>query len=544
MKEPDQRRQRAILEIEPDRQRSHDEALMQNQPSSEKSDPPPILAPLWRHALERPDLCAVSDESGALSYAELRTAIEAQLDRFRANGIAARDPVLVLFDVCVESVVAYWALHGIGAILVVGDPTGTRADIDHYIEATGALHVVAGARADQQVLSSSKLIVHRRTTVEGAAFGVWEKIAVGGTNPAAETVKHRSECGLILFSSGTTGKPKAIAHSREALVALHETLLKTWKLSPTDVVLGALPFHTIYGLIFSAASTIYAGATLVLIERFHPERALRSIERREVTTAAFVPAMIIMILNYAKKDRFDCSSLRMVYSASAPISESDIERFSDFAGTTVICNYGMTEIPGAAVEVAGRPHQAGSAGRVSPGFEISIRDEGGKVLPLGEVGEIAMRGPSQMLEYLGEPEMTAKRVRDGWIYSQDKGRMDAGGNVYVLGRTSEMIIRGGLNISPLEIENTLASHDAVVDVAVVGPADAVLGQIVSAFVVPLADVPRDQLKELLKQHCSDHLAPPKVPAEYFIIEEIPRNAAGKISRKELLAARDALLGRY
>ena len=517
---------------------------MQHQQSPEKSDPPPILAPLWRHSMERPDQCAVIDEHGALSFSELRTAIETQMDRFRANGIAARDPVLVLFDVCVESVIAYWALHGIGAILVVGDPTGTRADIDHYVRATGVRHAVAGARADQAVLSSSKLSVHRQTEPDGAAIGIWEKITLGEADTATETVNHRSECGLILFSSGTTGRPKAIAHSREALIALHETLLETWKLSPADVVLGALPFHTIYGLIFSAASAIYAGATLVLIERFHPGRALQSLERHKVTTAAFVPAMIIMILNYAEKDRFDCSSLRMVYSASAPISETDIKRFSDFAGTSVMCNYGMTEIPGAAVEVAGRPHQVGSAGRVSPGFEISIRDEGGKVLPVGEIGEIAMRGPSQMLEYLGEPEMTAKRVRDGWIYTQDKGRTDANGNVYVLGRTSEMIIRGGLNISPLEIENTLASHDAVVDVAVVGPADAVLGQIVSAFVVLRADAPQDQLREALRRHCSEQLAPPKVPAEYFIIEEIPRNAAGKISRNELLATRDALMGRH
>lgn len=517
---------------------------MQNQQSSEKFNPPSILAPLWRHAIERPDLCAVTDESGALSYAELRTAIEEQMDRFRANGVAARDPVLVLFDVCIGSTIAYWALHGIGAILVVGDPTGTRADIDHYVRATGARHAVVGDSADQTVLSSLGLNVHHPTRTDGTAIEVWEKVVAGEDEPPDETVEHRAECGLILFSSGTTGKPKAIAHSREAVIALHETLLKTWKLSPSDVVLGALPFHTIYGLIFSAGSAIYAGATLVLIERFHPERALHSIERHKVTTAAFVPAMIIMILNYAENGRFDCSSLRMIYSASAPISEADIKRFNDFASTTVICNYGMTEIPGAAVEVAGVLHKADSAGRVCPGFQISIRDEEGKVLPIGAIGEITMRGPSQMLEYIGEPEMMAERVRNGWVYSQDKGRMDADGNVYVLGRTSEMIIRGGLNISPLEIESTLASHSAVGDVAVVGPADAVLGQIVSAFVVPRADVRRNQLKEVLKQHCSDHLAPPKVPAEYFIIEEIPRNAAGKISRKKLLATRDALLGRH
>ena len=515
---------------------------MQNHQISDEPGLPPILAPVWRHALERPHHCALSDERGSLSYAQFKSAIEAQMDRFRVNGIKANEPVLVLFDVRVESAVAYWALHGLEAIIVVGDPTGTEADIDHYLRATGARHVLVGERASNPALFPRNVTLHRLSTSDGDTLEVWQDFAHGSSDSSLDTVTHRPECGLILFSSGTTSKPKAIVHSRDAIRTLHDTLLKTWKLSPWDVVLGALPFYTIYGLIFSAGSAIYAGSTLVLMERFHPERALQAIEQQKVTTAAFVPAMIVMILNYAEKDRYDCSSLRVVYSASAPISEADIERFAAFSQASVICNYGMTEIPGAAVEIAGAPHMPGSAGLVSPGFQISIRDENDQALPLGEAGEIAMRGPTLMLEYLGQPQMTAERVRGGWIYSQDKGRMDAHGNVYVLGRMSEMIIRGGLNISPLEIESTLSKHNAVSDAAVVGPADAVLGQIVSAFVVPRNGPGPDHLKEALKQHCSDHLAPPKVPAEFFIVENIPRNGAGKINRKALLASREALLG--
>ena len=515
---------------------------MQAHRISDESRLPPILAPIWRHAFERPNHCALSDERGSLSYAQLKSAIEAQMDRFRASGIKANEPVLVLFDVRVESAVAYWALHGLEAIILVGDPTGTKADIDHYLRATGAQHALVSERVSDPKLFPRNVTLHRLSASEGDRLQVWRDFARGSSESSHERVTHRADCGLILFSSGTTDRPKAIAHSRGTIQALHDTLLKTWKLSPRDVVLGALPFYTIYGLIFSAASAIYAGATLVLIDRFHPERALQTIERHKVTTAPFVPAMIVMILNFADKNRYDCSSLRTVYSASAPISEADLERFAAFSQASVICNYGMTEIPGAAVEIAGAPHTPGSAGLVSPGFEVSIRDRNGQALPPGQAGEIAMRGTTRMLEYLGQPGMTAERIRDGWIYSQDKGRMDAEGNVYVLGRMSEMIIRGGLNISPLEIEGTLSKHSAVSDAAAVGPADAVLGQIVSAFVVPRSRPEPERLKEALKQHCSDHLAPPKVPAEFFIVENIPRNGAGKINRKALLALREALLG--
>lgn len=514
-----------------------------DQPRPGAGSLPAITAPLWRHAADRPAARALIDERVALTWSELVTAIEKQIAQFRADGITAGSPVLVLFDVCVESIIAYWALHGIGAVIIVGDPGARKADIDHYLRVTGANHVLAGMRAQQEAPIPPGLTVHRLDRPHSASPGIWQAAAGQSDSRFENTVTLPRGCGVVLFSSGTTGKPKAIAHSRDAIAALHETLLKTWKLSSRDTVLGALPFHTIYGLIFSAGSTIYAGAALLLRERFHPEHALRAIEQHKVTTAAFVPAMIIMMLNLERNDRFDCASLRMVYSASAPISEADIDRFSEFAGAAVICNFGMTEIPGAAVEVAGSPHVRGSAGKVSPGFEVSIRNEKGEPLPVGTVGEIAMRGPTAMIEYLGAPEMTAERVRDGWVYSQDRGKLDDEGNVHVVGRMSEMIIRGGLNISPLEIENTLSSHVAVGDVAVAGVPDAVLGQIVSAFVVPRKDVPAMELEETLKQHCSAHLSPPKVPAEFFMIEEIPRNAAGKINRKALLASREILLGR-
>ncbi len=466
--------------------------------------PPALLATLWGSAEKRAGHTALRHGDFSMSYAELRAAVMDRMAAFTAAGLVAGDAVLVLFKPSIGAVVDYWALHGAGAVIVVGDPAATKADWDLCIARTGAGFFLT-------------------------ADGLVPTDAQKKTLPP--------DCAVVFFSSGTTGVPKAIMHSRGTIRALHETLLTTWRLTPDDVVLGGLPFHTIYGLAFNAGSAIYAGATLVLMDRFHPGEALRRIEKDRVTTAAFVPAMLIMILNYDGRETFDCSSLRTLYSASAPISEINITRFSEFSGASVICNYGMTEIPGAAVEVAGDPHAVGASGKVSPGFQLSIRGADGASLPVGEVGEIAMRGPSQMLGYLDAPDLTAERVRGGWIYSQDQGRLDADGNVYVLGRMSEMIIRGGLNISPLEIEGALSRHPGVADVAVIGPEDPVLGQIVSAFVVAKSAAPG--LDAALREHCEDCLSPPKIPAEFLMTDDIPRNAAGKIDRRALLARRAA-----
>jgi acyl-coenzyme A synthetase/AMP-(fatty) acid ligase len=337
----------------------------------------------------------------------------------------------------------------------------------------------------------------------------------------------------VIFSSGTTGKPKAIVHTQDSLRSLHEVLIETWKLSPDDRALGALPFHTIYGLFFSAASIIYAGATLVLVERFRPERVLAAIERHRVTTAAFVPTMALMILNFEDRDGYDLSSLRAVYAASAPISDSDIERFRRFSGAPMIANYGLTEIPGAAVEPADEPHQEGSVGKISPGFEVCVRDSEGRPLPVGETGEITVRGPSQMQGYLGDPAQTAERLRDGWIHTQDIGRVDAAGNIYLSGRTSDMIMRGGLNISPHEVEHALSTHPEVLDSAVVGTPDPIYGEVVTAFVVVRGPADGAAIAKALTDHCRSLLAAAKVPANIVLVDALPRNAGGKVLRKQL-----------
>lgn len=482
-----------------------------------------------RYAAQFGGKIAVRDSRTALTYADLDAAVRVAAAGFHAAGVRRGVPVLTLFDVCVESVVAYWALRSLGATVVVGDPGATEADVAYYKAKTAAAFVLVGERAKrrQAVVSPEGVFL-----LEDGESGLrdWRLQAPSKQPPAAR----ETDRAVVLFSSGTTGRPKAIVHTAASVIALHESLKDTWGLCPSDIVLGALPFHTIYGLLFSAGSAINAGASLVLLERFRPDQALAAIERHRMTTAALVPAMALMMLNVQDGRRFDLSSLRMVYSASAPISDADLERFAGFSGRPILTNYGMTEIPGAAVERHDRPHRPGAVGRISPGFAAVAVGPDGAALPPGETGEIKLRGPSMMQAYLGDPEQTAERVRDGWIMTQDIGRVDADGNIFLSGRMSDLIIRGGLNISPIEVENAISRHDAVRDVAVVGATDPILGQRVVAFVAA------DTSAEALMAHCQELLSPPKVPAAFYFRDTLPRNDGGKVLRRALAAEADRL----
>ncbi|MDA4844392.1 class I adenylate-forming enzyme family protein [Hoeflea poritis] len=487
-------------------------------------------ARLWRHAEERPEALAVCDGRVSLSYRALCTEIDRLAALLSRYGVGPESRVLFLPDVCVESVIAYWALRTIDAVVIVGDPGSRTQERAHYIERTGASHALVGCRA-AETDTPSAFCFHLAPGVAGVRQ--WGPERTEPPVPMAINDENGSRPAVILFSSGTTGQPKAIVHTAATIDALHRTLLATWRLSPADRVLAALPFHTIYGLLFSAGSALYAGAALVLLERFKPRDALLAIETHQVTTAAFVPAMALMILNLDDRDAFDLSSLRALYTASAPISEHDIARFEAYSGAPLISNYGLTEIPGAAVERADTLHHPGSVGQLSPGFEAVARDGNGMPLPSGKTGEITLRGPTLMAGYLDDPEQTARRVRDGWIYTQDIGHVDADGRVFLSGRMSDMIIRGGLNISPLEIEAVLSSHDAVSEAAVVGAPDRVLGQVVVACIVPSPAADRSTIFDTLMTHCRQFLSAPKVPVAIHLLDALPRNAGGKVLRKEL-----------
>jgi long-chain acyl-CoA synthetase len=446
-----------------------------------------------------------------------------------------------MLDSCVEAIVAYWAVRELDGIAVIADPGCTRSEFDHFVGATQPGWVFATRPGTQERLELTEEADPAHPSM------VWflqdHDGADGTVRPWVSSLKHgvprqdrfeqARSARVVLFSSGTTGQPKTILHTDSSVLALHQVHSQVWKLTPDDVVLGCLPFHAIYGAIYTAASAIYNGATLGLMERFKPAIALQRIQEWRVTTAAMVPAMLVMMLNLEGKDQFDRSTLRAIYTGGAPVSDLVMKDFEEFSGAPVLATYGLTECPGAAVEPAGSTHGQGVAGRICPGFQAVARNTEGNELSPGEIGEITLRGPSTMLGYLGQPGLTSQRIRDGWVYTQDIGYVDSKGDIYVSGRDGDMIIRGGLNIAPKEVEDVISSHPYVLTAAVVGVADAVFGQLVKAYVVPRGEADLTVLAEDLRQHCLKHLNRAKVPENIVFVSELPMNAGGKVLRKLL-----------
>lgn len=501
---------------------------------------------LHDHARSMPDRLAVLDSRVNLTWRELEREVNSLAEELRALNVSSGSPVLLMLDSCVEAVVAYWAVRELDAIVVIADPGCTRSEFDHFVGATQPGWVFATRPGTLERLNlteesdpghPSMVWFLQDPDVVDASLRPWVSSMRHGA-PRQDRFAQAREARVVLFSSGTTGQPKTILHTDSSVLALHRVHSHVWKLTRNDVVLGCLPFHSIYGAIYTAASAIYNGATLALMERFKPAIALQRIQEWRITTAAMVPAMLVMMLNLDDRDQFDRSTLRAIYTGGAPVSDRVMEDFEEFAGAPVLATYGLTECPGAAVEPAGSAHGQGVAGRICPGFEAVARSTTGQELPPGEIGEITLRGPSSMLGYLGQPELTSHRIRDGWVYTQDIGYVDSKGDIYVSGRDGDMIIRGGLNIAPKEVEDVLGSHPSVVTAAVVGVADAVFGQLVKAYVVPRGDTDLTILAEDLRQHSLKHLSRAKVPENIVFVPELPMNAGGKVLRK-LLSEPDA-----
>ncbi|QQQ64385.1 class I adenylate-forming enzyme family protein [Paenarthrobacter ureafaciens] len=498
------------------------------------------------HARTMPDRTAVQDSRVALTWRELELEVLSLADELRAQGVETGSPVLLMLDSCVEAIVAYWAVREVDATAVIADPGCTRPEFDHFIAATqpGWVFSTRPGTWERLELTEKKDSRHPSMTwflqdhdSAEAAVRPWQRRVLEGAAREDRFGEARS-ARVVLFSSGTTGQPKTILHTDASILALHKVHSEVWKLTSADMVLGCLPFHAIYGSIYTAASAIYNGATLCLMERFKPHIALQRIEEWRVTTTAMVPAMMVMMLNLENKDHFDRSSLRATYTGGAPVSDQVMKDFEEFTGAPVLATYGLTECPGAAVEPAASAHGRGVAGRICPGFEAVARTSTGEELPAGELGEITLRGPSLMLGYLGQPELTDQRIRDGWVYTQDMGHVDGDGNIYVSGRAGDLIIRGGLNIAPKEVEDVLGSHPAVVTATVVGVEDAVFGQVVKAYVIPRAEADLRTLADELRQHCLRQLSRAKVPENLVFVPELPMNAGGKVMRK-LLSEPDA-----
>jgi long-chain acyl-CoA synthetase len=482
---------------------------------------------LARAAALAGDRVALLQDSIAISYPQLLAAIELMGQRLATLGLVPGATFAVLAQNRPEILVAYYAAARYGYVYVPLNPALTAREVAHVIRHSRARLLLHEQEFDAVAVAACETICR-------VEFGQLPRVPPLRSLRAANS--HDGDF-LIIYTSGSTGTPKAVVFGQAAEVGGNDSLIRMWGIGPKDRTLVALPLGFLYGLSTAAATALQAGGSMILLRRFHPKDALEALVRHKVSVFHGVPTMFAMMLDYSEAtgQRFDLSFIRQLVSAGAPLNEDLRQRFEQRFSRRIDDYYALTE----ARPIFGRFHDdprpvpRGSLGREAPGVRARILAVGGSDVAAGEVGELAVHAPGMFTRYDGDPDLTAQVLVGGEFRTGDLARRDVDGNYFLTGRIKDIIIRGGSNVAPAEVEEVLLSHPEVSMAAVVGAANATFGEIVIAFVVPRAQQQPDPAA--LLAHCAGRLASFKVPARIHVLDELPLGLTGKVNKQKLKA---------
>jgi acyl-CoA synthetase (AMP-forming)/AMP-acid ligase II len=462
---------------------------------------------------------AVCDGQQSLTNSGFLNRVRAAADHLGDFDIGAGDVVAVRLRNRIEFVVVLFASWRLGATVTPVNPSLTDVEVIRQLDA-----------------SSARLLVAEDVTGPGGVT----TLAVGdlrqharASEPAPRVAP--SALALLIFTSGTTGVPKGVMLDHANLDAMAQMGHQALQIGPTDRCLLILPLFHVNGIVVSVLTPLLAGASIVIAERFDAKTFFDLVEAERPTFFSAVPTIYNLLAALPAEVVPDTSSLRFGICGAAPASAELLTRFEARYGFPLIEGYGLSEATCASTinPVAG-PRRAGTVGIAFPGQQIRIVDEAGNELPTGADGEVIITGPNVMRGYLGRPDETARVIVDGWLHTGDIGHLDTEGYLTLVGRSKDMVIRGGENIYPKEIEDVLTSDPTVLDAAVIGAPDDKWGEVVTAYVQPRPGHTIDP--EALQALCARKLAGYKRPTSITVIDAIPKNAVGKTDKAPLRAA--------
>ncbi|MGW7407610.1 long-chain-fatty-acid--CoA ligase [Streptomyces sp. NPDC054833] len=485
---------------------------------------------LVRTAERQPERDALRLGTQVTTYAELdeRSARAAAL--LRAEGVRPGDRVALMLPNVPEFVVLYYGALRAGAIVVPMNPLLKTRETEYHLNDSGAALLFEWHQAPGEGTQGAAAAGVRHIAVEPSHFAG----LLAGQEPLTEVTETAADdVAVLLYTSGTTGRPKGAALTHGSL--RHNTevnAVHVQRITSEDVVVGCLPLFHIFGQICTMSVAVRSGASLTLIPRFDPQAVLDAIARDRATVFEGVPTMYAALLQHPSEA--DVSTLRMCVSGGASLPVEVLHGFERRFGCMVLEGFGMSETsPVVSFNHPDRPRKPGSVGTPILDVEVRLLDEKGQDVGPGEVGELAVRGPNVMKGYWNLPEETATAIPDGWLRSGDLARRDEDGYLYIVDRKKDMIIRGGYNVYPREIEEILHEHPAVALAAVVGLAHERLGEEVAAAVVLRkgAEATPDELREFVK----DRVAAYKYPRSVWLVDALPTGPSGKILKREITA---------
>jgi long-chain acyl-CoA synthetase len=497
------------------------------------------------HGRDRADQPALILGDRKPTYGELLARASQAAQALAGEGVGAQDRIAFLDKNGIEHFEVFYGAGLLNAVCVDVNWRLVGPEVAYIVNDAEAKVFVVGpdfvpvldAIADQLTTVAKIVVIGGHDKYESYEKWISRREAI---DPG--TVSAPGDVAFQLYSSGTTGRPKGVMLSNDNFFALLPTAETMWEFGPDAVNLVAMPLFHIGGGGWATAG-MYSGATSILVRDIDPTLLVELIARHGITHAFLVPAVLQFMLLVHGVDEADFSSLRVIVYGASPISEQVLAQ----SITTFQCKfwqaYGLTETTGAVVNLPPEDHDVGgphanrlrSCGVAGPGVELRIVDAAtGLDVSGGEVGEIWIRSPQVMIGYWHLPEETEKAIVDGgWFRSGDVGYLDADGYLFIHDRVKDMIVSGGENVYPAEVENVLMAHPGVADVAVIGVPHDKWGETAKAIVVRAAGVEATE-KELI-DYCRQHLARYKCPTSVDWVESLPRNPSGKLLKKDLRA---------
>jgi long-chain acyl-CoA synthetase len=454
----------------------------------------------------------------------------------RRLGVEPGDRVVVMLPNCPEVMQSYGGILRAGGIIVPVIFLLGEAEVAHILSDSEAKVVITSSDMVWKVekhIGVLPTLRHVLLVDGGGTAGVLSyEEEVARERDAFETVpRAESDLAVILYTSGTTGTPKGVALSHGNLESNARAAASLYEMDRDRWGVGVLPLSHSYGLTVMNAGHIL-GTRGVLLRWFNPEEVLKTIQEFRAETMSGVPTMFVYLLNYPDAERYDTSTMRLWGSGAAPLPVEIVEPFERRFGGKLLEGYGLTEAsPVVSAHRLSGVRKLGSVGQPIPGVTVSIRDDDDRALPPGEVGEVCVKGPNVMLGYYRNPEETARTIRGGWLRTGDMGRLDADQFLYIVERKKDLIIRGGFNIYPRDVEEALYAFPKAAEAAVIGMPDALMGEEVLAFVVLKAG--QSATSGEVIEFCRGRLAKYKCPKEVRFVDALPKSPVGKILRKEL-----------
>lgn len=471
----------------------------------------------WILASRFGDAPAIADDRTALSFTQLDARAEALAVQLSDIGIEGGDVVAVMLPNQVELVITIAAAWRLGATITPINPDFTADEANYQLADSGARIVIAssavGSGLDAEVLAV-------------------EAIATTASRRLPPAPVQADDIAMLIYTSGSTGKPKGVMLDHANCDAASAIMADHLRLSEADHCLLILPLFHVNALFASVLAPLRVGGRTTIVGKFSVSMFFDTVERVRPTFFSAVPTIYALLVSQPEHLTPDMSSLRFVACGAAPVSEELLEASRRRFGFSIVEGYGLTEVTcAAAISPLDGERKHGTVGRALRRLSIRVVDPEGRVLPAGESGEIQIAGPTVMRGYLNRPEVTAETIVEGWLRTGDVGVLDEDGYLRIVDRLKDMIIRGGENIYPKEIESAIAVLDGVLEVAVVGHPDPVLGEVPVAYVCTYPDA--TLTPDAVVEHCRRSLTRTKLPARVVVIDNLPKNPVGKIDKPAL-----------